>query len=60
LPTLPTLRRPKPFWWPSNSNADVVAARSADFIRAMLGSGLGSSLAAMWAVDKVAWADLRG
>jgi hypothetical protein len=49
-------RRPKPFWWPSNSNSEAVAAASAEFVVGTLNSTVG----ALMAVNKVAWADLRG
>jgi hypothetical protein len=51
------VRRPKPFWWPSNTNAEVMALRAMHFIRA---TTMGHPLSTLVDVHKVAWADLRG
>ena len=54
--TAATRRSPKPFWWRSNTNTEVMAERSMHFIRA----AMDKPLAALLQVNSVAWADLRG
>ena len=49
-------RRPKPFWWPSNTNTEVVGQRSMQFIQAVMDN----PLVALMHVNRVAFADLRG